>query len=231
VLRRAAPEDALDFAQAAFISGDRLELGTLAERLSVGRTTLYRWFGTREQLLERVLVRLTRQFSAAAQAELQLNGIDRVLEFTRHMINATIGFEPAQAFVNREPQLALRLLIGEHGAVHRAIVEEILAVLAQAEAVEDMSGLEDRVNVAVQVGTALQWATSPSAISPIHSACSTSCKCSSLATELVAHLRLPLTIKLLGGRREDSPQVTLTALEREYIGDNRDGVGTAISGA
>jgi AcrR family transcriptional regulator len=159
VFRRAAPEDALDVAQAAFVSGDRLELGPLAERLSVGRTTLYRWFGTREQLLERVLVRLTRQFSAAAQAKLQLNGIDRVLEFTKHMINATIGFEPAQAFVNREPQLALRLLIGEHGAVHHAIVEEILAVLAKAQPDEDVSGLEERVNVAVQVGTALQWAT------------------------------------------------------------------------
>jgi AcrR family transcriptional regulator len=159
VFRRAAPEDALDFAQAAFVSGDRLELGPLAERLSVGRTTLYRWFGTREQLHERVLVRLTRQFSAAAQAELQLTGMDRVLEFTRHMINATIGFEPAQVFVNREPQLALRLLIGEHGAVHHAIVEEILAVVAQAEPVEGISGLEDRINLAVQVGTALQWAT------------------------------------------------------------------------
>jgi AcrR family transcriptional regulator len=159
VFRRAAPEDALDYAQAAFVSGDRLELGTLADRLSIGRTTLYRWFGTREQLLERVLVRLTRQFSTAAQAELKLDGIDRVLEFTRHMINATIGFEPAQVFVNREPQLALRLLIGEHGAVHHAIVEEILAILAQAGPVANMSGLEDRINVAVQVGTALQWAT------------------------------------------------------------------------
>jgi AcrR family transcriptional regulator len=127
-----------------------MDLGTLADRLSIGRTTLYRWFGTREQLLERVLVRLTRQFSAAAQAELKLGGIDRVLEFTRHMITATIGFEPARVFVNREPQLALRLLIGEHGAVHHAVVEEILAVLAQAEPVEDMSGLEDRINVAVR---------------------------------------------------------------------------------
>jgi AcrR family transcriptional regulator len=157
--RRASPDDALAFAQAAFVSGDRLELGILADRLSIGRTTLYRWFGTREQLLERVLVRLTREFSTAVQAELQLNGIDRVLEFTRHMINATIGFEPAQAFVAREPQLALRLLIGEHGAVHHAIVEEILSVLAQSSLVEDIPGLEDRINVAVQVGTALQWAT------------------------------------------------------------------------
>jgi len=75
------------------------------------------------------------------------------------MVNATIGFEPAQTFVAREPQLALRLLIGEHGAVHRAIVEEILSVVAQSGSVEDISGLEDRINVAVQVGTALQWAT------------------------------------------------------------------------
>jgi AcrR family transcriptional regulator len=157
--RRATPDDALDFAQAAFVSGDRLELGTLADRLSIGRTTLYRWFGTREQLLERVLVRLTREFSAAAQAELQLDGIDRALEFTRLMINATVEFEPAQTFVAREPQLALRLLIGERGAVHHAIVEEILSVLAQSGPAEAVPELEDRVNVAVQVGTALQWST------------------------------------------------------------------------
>ena len=51
------------------------------------------------------------------------------------------------------------MLIGEHGAVHRAIVEEILSVLAQSGPAETIPELEDRVNVAVQVGTALQWAT------------------------------------------------------------------------
>jgi Tetracyclin repressor-like, C-terminal domain len=100
-------------------------------------------------------LRATRRINTIANTALT----GRALEFTRLMTNATVEFEPGQTFVAREPQLAPRLLIGEHGAVHHAIVQEILSVLAQSGPAEANVGLEDRVNVAVQVGTALQWAT------------------------------------------------------------------------
>jgi AcrR family transcriptional regulator len=157
--RRATAEDALDFAQAAFISGDRVDMGMLAEQLSVGRTTLHRWFGTREQLLESVIVRLTHAFSAQAQTSLTSDGLDGVLEFVGRMIASTVQFAPARAFVVREPQPALRILIAEHGAVQAAIVEEILGVAAQLAAAQDIPDLHNRVKLAVQVGTTLQWST------------------------------------------------------------------------
>lgn len=157
--RRPKREDALDFAQAAFLAGQRVDIGTLATQLSVGRSTLHRWFGTREQLLELVLVHLTQQFSVAAQVELGNDGEDPLTEFTRRMILATVQVEAVRAFVAREPQLALRLLTGRHGAVHRAIVDEIIGVIGAAGAGAAATELEERVNVAVHAGTALQWAT------------------------------------------------------------------------
>jgi AcrR family transcriptional regulator len=157
--RRATAEDALDFAQAAFVSGDRIDMGALAEQLSIGRTTLHRWFGTREQLLERVIVRLTHEFGAHAQTDLTSDGLDGVLEFIDRMIASTVGFAPARAFVIREPQPALRILIAEHGAVQAAIVEEILSVAARLTVAEAIPDLHNRVKLAVQVGTTLQWST------------------------------------------------------------------------
>jgi hypothetical protein len=153
--RRPKREDALDFAQAAFLAAERVDLGTLATQLSVGRSTLHRWFGTREQLLEYVLVQLTRQLSASAQLDLGKDAENRLIEFTRRMIRATVQVEAVRGFVTREPQLALRILTGRQGAVHHAIVDEIMGVIGDDAATE----LEERVNVAVQVGTTLQWAT------------------------------------------------------------------------
>jgi len=69
VFRRAQPQDGLNIAKATFLNGDRVDMGTLATQLATSRSTLYRWFGSREQLLEAVLVELAEEFSAAARAE------------------------------------------------------------------------------------------------------------------------------------------------------------------
>jgi AcrR family transcriptional regulator len=158
--RRATPKDALELARATFGDGDRVDMGTLAGQLSVSRATLHRWFGTRDRLLERMLVDLTDEFAAGAQVELKDKGLARVLEFVEQMIGSTIEFGPARAFVRREPQVALRLLISPHGNVHAAIVRAILAV---ADETSDGPGgaivAEADVRAAVHVGTTLQWAT------------------------------------------------------------------------
>src|SRR5271166_875709 len=83
IFRRAQPQDGLDIAKATFLSGDRVDMGTLATQLATSRSTLYRWFGSREQLLEEVLVDLAREFSAAARAEAVGEGDERVVDFAR----------------------------------------------------------------------------------------------------------------------------------------------------
>src|SRR5689334_12560392 len=52
----ASPEDVLDLARQQFLEGQRLDITVLARQLGLGRATIYRWFGSREALLGRVIV-------------------------------------------------------------------------------------------------------------------------------------------------------------------------------
>jgi AcrR family transcriptional regulator len=159
IFRRPTPRDALGLAREAFLEGTRVEIGVLAAQLSISRVTLYRWFGSREQLLEQLLVGLAGEFTAPARAAATGDGDERVVDFARRIMDATADFEPLRMFVEREPQLALRLLIGESGAVHRAIAEALLEVIAETHSPEQTTALDKRVHAIVRMATALQWST------------------------------------------------------------------------
>ncbi len=159
IFRRPTHEDALGLARATFLESNRVDIGALAAALSISRVTLYRWFGTREQLLEQVLVGLAGDFVAGARAAAQGEGDERVMDFVRLIMQATVGSEPLRSFVQREPQVALRLLIGKRGAVHNRIVEALAEVVGETSSPERADTLAHGIDVIVRVGTALQWGT------------------------------------------------------------------------
>ena len=134
-------------------------MGTLANQLSVSRATLYRWVGSREQLLEDVLEQLTLQFVTAALAECHGQGDERVLDFARHVMLSTFEFGPVRSFVAREPELALKLILGTTGAVHRRLTEGLATVVADQYPPPDLAAIEPLLDVIVQTCTALQWST------------------------------------------------------------------------
>jgi AcrR family transcriptional regulator len=156
--RRAGPKDAIDAAHATFLAGERVDMGTLATQLAMSRATIYRWFGSRDQLLEQVLVRLAQGFSASARAEAGGDGDERIVDFARRIADATIQFEPLRGFVAREPQLALRLLIGERGAVHATLAEALSGVVSETHLAPEAAALAPLVDVVVQVAATLLWA-------------------------------------------------------------------------
>ena len=47
--------DAFRLARRSFLAGDRVDMQALARALSIDRATLYRWVGSREQLLSEIL--------------------------------------------------------------------------------------------------------------------------------------------------------------------------------
>jgi AcrR family transcriptional regulator len=157
IIRRPKPQDALDLAQATFVSGVRVEIATVASQLGISAPTLYRWYGTREQLLDKVLERVTNEFLAVALTEIEGDGDERVLDFIRRMMTITIAFEPGVTFIRREPQLALRLVVGNAGAVHRSLERALRAVIGETRSAEAAAALEEQVGVVIQVCTGLQW--------------------------------------------------------------------------
>jgi AcrR family transcriptional regulator len=158
IIRRPALQDALDMAKATFVSEVRVEMAALAAQVGISEPTLYRWVGTREQLLDRVLECVTEEFLDVAIAEAEGQGDERVLDVVRRMMLTAAAFQPGRSFIAREPQLALRLVLGESGAVHRALAQALRGLIGQTRPADQALVLESKVDLMVQVCTGLQWA-------------------------------------------------------------------------
>ncbi len=156
--RRATEADALALAREMFLADERVDLNTLAGRLSVSRATLHRWVHTREKLLDHVLGQLAAEFFEEAAVRARAHPDDAVAELAHALVSATSGFAPLRGFAQREPELCLRVLLAEDGAVRlclRTGVQALLETVYPDEAPQ-LTGFTDAV---VQIGLALEWAT------------------------------------------------------------------------
>jgi len=105
--------DAFRHARRTFLDGDRVDMQALARTLNVDRATLYRWVGSREQLLTEILWSLIeptitklRQNASGSIAVGQSPAAAVITGSVRQVI-ANTGM---QRFLDREGDLALRLL-------------------------------------------------------------------------------------------------------------------------
>jgi AcrR family transcriptional regulator len=155
--RRASAAQALELATATHLAGRRVDMGTLARELGVARATLYRWFGTREALMEEVLLRRARAYVELARQQSSARGDERLVQIFDAMLDASRTALPVRLFIEREPALALRILAGERGRLHRFFVEEALRDLAEVRGEEQAHALETRVEATVQLITTLVW--------------------------------------------------------------------------
>jgi AcrR family transcriptional regulator len=156
LFRRPTPQDAFELARETFVADQRVDMQALTARLGVARTTLHRWVGTRESLLDRILGDLANEFWDLAGDEAQGTGEELIFDALRRILGATARYEPARGFVAREPRLAMRLLAGEGFSVRRRSQECLGALLGKAlpgEA-ERLGGFAQAL---VHVGSALEW--------------------------------------------------------------------------
>ncbi len=107
------PADIFRAAVAAFLSGRRLDMQSLARRAGVGRATLYRRAGNREQLLDTVIWWRARRLLASQLARTcDLAGAARISAMVGGVMRSIERDRPLRAFVASEPETALRILTG-----------------------------------------------------------------------------------------------------------------------
>lgn len=159
VIRRPKREDAIAFARETFLAGERVDLGELSERLGVNRTTLQRWIGTREKLLDEVLSQLAVEIFDAVAASTTGSGAQRLIQLSEPMVQAFTRFEPARTFVEREPQLALHLFLSDQSAIHQRMSERVLQVMDQPRTAAQKRAHEELSHTIVQVSTGMVWTT------------------------------------------------------------------------
>jgi AcrR family transcriptional regulator len=129
--RRAAAsrEDVFASAMQRFLRGRRVDVQAIATELGLGRTTIYRWFGSRDELIGEVLVRAAEPLLKDARAgALGLGGVallDTLDRFNRSLVNA-----PAlRRFVEREREAALRIITSGAGNVQSRIVAMVTELI------------------------------------------------------------------------------------------------------
>ncbi|GAA0920088.1 QsdR family transcriptional regulator [Pseudonocardia zijingensis] len=148
--------DAFRRARRTFLEGRRVDMGALARELGVNRATLYRWVGTREQLLVEIVWSLGhRTFTEllADPATVQ-PGRSRSASVLDAWVHAVIQNAGMRAFVEHEGELALRLLTTRAtdfqarliGVVHDVLAEDVGSGRVQTEI-----PLEDLTYVVVRI--------------------------------------------------------------------------------
>lgn len=156
-LERATREHALQFARVQFENGERVDMQTLAAALGVGRTTLYRWVGDREQLIAELFADLTDEVFASIQPPSSGPGIDRALSAIGSFMRITAGFAPLRDFAQREPALALRILVSPRSVVQDRVRAGVMATLEANLPASQLPVPAEVIDVLVQVGVGLQW--------------------------------------------------------------------------
>ena len=156
-LERPTREHALRFARLQFEQGDRVDMQTLAVALGVGRTTLYRWVGDREQLIAELFATVTDELFEAVSARRRVRSIDAAFDTIRRFMTVTAGFQPLREFAQREPTLALRILVSPTGLVQDRIRAGVTAALERHLPAHQLPIPPDVIDVLVQVGAGLQW--------------------------------------------------------------------------
>jgi AcrR family transcriptional regulator len=105
-----------------------VDVQAIAARLGLGRTTIYRWFGSREGLIGEVLAQAGEPLLAEARAEAEGTGGTALLD-TFDRLNRKLVEAPALLrFVEQERDAALRILTTD-GIPQRRMVTNIARLI------------------------------------------------------------------------------------------------------
>lgn len=129
------PVDVLREARRRFLRSERIDMRELAADMGVSRATLYRWVGTREQLLAEVIWSLGRPgLQQLLQASEGLTGIDRVLKIYEDFGHQIVAARPVRHFVDTEPATALRVMAGKDSPNQTKVIDFFRELLEEEAA-------------------------------------------------------------------------------------------------
>jgi AcrR family transcriptional regulator len=127
----ASREDVLEAGLYRYLRGRRVDVQAIAAELGLGRTTIYRWFGSREKLIGEVVIRATEPVLVEARKGTRGKGGPGLLN-TFDRFNRVLADAPAlRAFVEQERDAALRVVASGAGLVQPRMVELIAGLIEE----------------------------------------------------------------------------------------------------
>jgi AcrR family transcriptional regulator len=125
----ASREDLLEAAMQRFLRGQRIDVQAIAAELRLSRSTIYRWFGSREQLIGEVLFRAAEPLIDAARAGARGRGGTALLDTFDRLNRSLDAAPPLRQFVEQERDAALRIITSGAGAVQPRMVARIAGLI------------------------------------------------------------------------------------------------------
>jgi AcrR family transcriptional regulator len=125
----ASRDDVLAAALYRYLRGRRVDVQAIAAELGLGRTTIYRWFGSREELIGEVLFRAAEPLLEAARKAARGRGGPALLE-TFDRFNRSLADAPAlRQFLEQERDAALRIITSSGGVLQPRMVARIAGLI------------------------------------------------------------------------------------------------------
>lgn len=124
----ASREDVLEAALARYLRGRRVDVQAIAAEVGLGRTTIYRWFGSREGLLGEAIVRAGEPLVDDARARAAGRGGAMLLD-TFDRLNRSLAAAPALRWFVEQERDALRILTSSAGIVHPRMVARVTGLI------------------------------------------------------------------------------------------------------
>jgi AcrR family transcriptional regulator len=128
--------DALALTRRRFLRAERVDVKAIAGELGLGRATMHRWFGTREELLGEMLATLTEERLAAIRAETRGRGARALLSCFDRFNREVAGARGLGVWLAQEQERALWVLTSSGGVVQpRAVAAVEHLISAEIDAV------------------------------------------------------------------------------------------------
>lgn len=130
-MSRPTKDDAYRLARRTYLQGERLDLGRMADELGVNRVTLYRWVGTKDQLLVDATWYLTEK-TMRDEWE-RVHGFDgpRVPLVLGGFLRAMFGIEAVGRFNTENNAFLMRVMTTAEFEFHGRFVAAVRAYLEQ----------------------------------------------------------------------------------------------------
>jgi hypothetical protein len=128
---RPTPVDALRQAKRNFLRRQRVDMSVLADQLEISRVTLYRWVGSREQLLVEVTWSLTEFTIGELDREVRATGSERVVRIAAGFLRRVIENPGMKHWIATEGELAMRLMTRHDTGFQPRVIEAFRQILQE----------------------------------------------------------------------------------------------------
>jgi AcrR family transcriptional regulator len=121
--------DAFELAQSKWRAGERLDIGKLADELGVGRATVFRWVGSKEQLYGEVVSAAFAQTLEWAKRRSTGTGAKFLTAVTNNLLRALVSSQPLRRFIQADPEFAMRTVMSSSSPVEGRVISLVRSLI------------------------------------------------------------------------------------------------------